>query len=88
MESSILNASAFVSPQKSGSALKSSQTFGREGSLNNAQTLPSSRWMHLTPAGFPSGMPGIWDDIDITMQHAPHPGLQFMDANLVIHPVF
>lgn len=29
--------------------------------------------MHLTPAGFPSGIPGIGEDIDIAIQHAPHP---------------
>jgi hypothetical protein len=32
--------------------------------------------MHLTPAGFPSGKPGIGDDIDAAMQHAPQSGRQ------------
>jgi hypothetical protein len=27
--------------------------------------------MHLTPAGLPPGIPGIGDDIEIVMQHAP-----------------
>lgn len=31
--------------------------------------------MHLTPEGLPSGIPGIGDDIDAAMQHAPHPDL-------------
>jgi elongation factor P len=30
--------------------------------------------MHLTPAGFPLGMPGIGLEIDGAMQHAPQPG--------------
>jgi hypothetical protein len=32
--------------------------------------------MHLTPEGFPSGIPGIKLDIDIAMQQAPHFSLQ------------
>ena len=30
--------------------------------------------MHLTPAGFPSGIPGIGEDIDNAMQQAPQSG--------------
>ena len=30
--------------------------------------------MHLTPAGLPPGIPGIGDEIDIAMQHAPQSG--------------
>jgi hypothetical protein len=32
--------------------------------------------MHLTPAGFPSGIPGIGEDIDKAMQQAPQEDLQ------------
>jgi len=32
--------------------------------------------MHLTPAGFPSAIPGIGDEIDNAMQHAPQPKRQ------------
>jgi hypothetical protein len=28
--------------------------------------------MHLTPASLPSGIPGIGDEIDKAIQHAPH----------------
>jgi hypothetical protein len=28
---------------------------------------------HLTPAGFPSGIPGIHDESDGAIQQAPHP---------------
>jgi len=34
--------------------------------------------MHLIPAGFPSGIPGMGEDIEIAMQQAPQPGLQSM----------
>ncbi len=30
--------------------------------------------MHLTPAGLPSGIPGIEEDIEIAMQQAPQSG--------------
>ena len=30
--------------------------------------------MHLTPAGLPSGIPGIGDVIETAMQHAPQSG--------------
>jgi hypothetical protein len=36
--------------------------------------------MHLTPAGLPSGMPGMGEDIDGAMQHAPHSGLQIIQV--------
>jgi len=37
--------------------------------------------MHLTPAGFPSAIPGIGDDIDKAMQHAPQPKRQSILQN-------
>jgi hypothetical protein len=42
---------------------------------NSMHLLSSVSCMHLLPAGFPSGIPGMGDDIDGAMQHAPHPGL-------------
>jgi hypothetical protein len=30
--------------------------------------------MHLTPEGFPSGIPGIGEEIEIAMQQAPQSG--------------
>jgi hypothetical protein len=74
----MLKASWLVVPQNSCSALKARQTFGRDATLNKAHIFSTRRWLHLTPAGVPSGIPGIGEDIEITMQHAPHPGLQFM----------
>ena len=42
-----------------------------------------SRLTHTTPAGFPSGIPGSGDDIDNAMQHAAHPGLQFISHHSI-----
>jgi hypothetical protein len=35
--------------------------------------------MHFIPAGLPSGMPGMGDEIDGAIQHAPHFLRHFMD---------
>jgi hypothetical protein len=53
------------------SALNCAQTTGLAGELKIAHLLLSSRWMHFTPDGFPSGIPGSGDDIDGAMQQAP-----------------
>jgi hypothetical protein len=39
--------------------------------------------MHFTPAGFPSGIPGIGEEIDIAMQQAPQSGRQSIDFDLL-----
>ena len=39
--------------------------------------------MHLTPAGLPSGIPGMGDEMEGAMQHAPQEVLQFMTAKLI-----
>jgi len=41
------------------------------------QRFLSSSCTQRTPAGLPFGMPGIGDEIDGTMQHAPQPTRQF-----------
>jgi hypothetical protein len=38
--------------------------------------------MHLTPAGLPSGIPGIMDEIERAIQHAPHPVRHSMFGSL------
>jgi hypothetical protein len=40
------------------------------------------------PAGFPSGIPGIGDDMDGTMQHAPHAWRQFIPDLIIIIETF
>jgi hypothetical protein len=40
--------------------------------------------MHLIPAGFPPGIPGIGDEIETAIQHAPQSDLHFID-NVLWH---
>jgi oxygen-independent coproporphyrinogen-3 oxidase len=44
--------------------------------------LSASSWAQRTPAGLPSGMPGMGEEIDGAMQHAPHPVLHSMAASM------
>jgi oxygen-independent coproporphyrinogen-3 oxidase len=37
------------------------------------QRLSGSNWAQRTPAGLPLGMPGIGEEIEGAMQHAPQP---------------
>jgi len=36
--------------------------------------------MHVTPAGFPKGIPGMNELIEGAIQHAPQPGLQSIEG--------
>ena len=65
-------------PQNSGSAMKAAHTAGLSSLPQIAHSYSSVRWIHLTPAGFPDGIPGMGDDIEGAMQHAPHPLLHFI----------
>jgi hypothetical protein len=38
--------------------------------------------MQRVPAGLPLGIPGIGDDMEITVQQAPQPGLQSMKFDI------
>jgi hypothetical protein len=60
-------------------------TAGRSGFPNNAQRKSARNCTHLTPAGLPSGMPGIGDEIEGAMQHAPQPERQFMKRKGIGH---
>jgi oxygen-independent coproporphyrinogen-3 oxidase len=55
-------------------------TTGRLGSPNRRQRRSASSWTQRTPAGLPSGMPGIGELIDGAMQHAAQRGRQSMRA--------
>ena len=46
-------------------------TAGRSGFPKIAHLKSGNNCTHLTPAGFPSGIPGIGEEIDGAMQHAP-----------------
>ena len=61
------------------------QTAGRSGRPKIRQRSSSSSWMQRTPAGLPSGMPGIGLLIDGAMQQAAQWGRQFMTAGLSPH---
>lgn len=50
-------------------------TIGLPSFPNSLHLLSSVSWTHRIPAGLPSGIPGIGDDIDGAMQHAPQPAL-------------
>jgi hypothetical protein len=65
-------------PHISGLGDKAEQTAGRSGRPNSRQCESSSSCMQRTPAGLPSGMPGMAELIDGAMQQAPQRGRQFM----------
>jgi len=52
------------------------QTLGLSGWPKMRQRLSSDSWAQRTPAGLPSGMPGIGEEIDGAMQQAPQPRRQ------------
>jgi hypothetical protein len=67
------NASLFVCPHISSEGRKRTHTSGRSGLPKSRQRLSCVSCTQRTPAGFPAGMPGIGEEIDGTMQHAPQP---------------
>jgi hypothetical protein len=67
-----------VFPHISSVGRKLTQTAGRSGCPKSAHRKSASNWTQRTPAGFPSGIPGIGDEILGAMQHAPHCGRQFI----------
>jgi len=74
-------ASSELLPQTSGSAANPPQTAGRSGCPKIRQYLSSESCTQRTPAGLPKGMPGIGEDIEGAMQHAPQPGRQSMETS-------
>jgi hypothetical protein len=81
----IAMASSLHDPHISSMGRKEPHTFGRSGDPKILQRNSLSNWMHGTPAGLPFGMPGIGDDIDGAMQHAPQPGRHFIFCSPVCH---
>ena len=70
------SASSRQLPHISGSGEKETQSAGRSGLPNRRQRNSASRFTQGIPAGFPSGIPGIGEEIDGATQHAPQPGRQ------------
>lgn len=71
-------ASSEDSPHISDEGFKLQQTLGLSGESNSLHRLSCVSWMQRTPAGFPSGIPGILEDMEGAMQQAPQPMRQFI----------
>ena len=71
-------------PHISGLGCNDPHTAGRSGDPKIRQRYSRSRFTHGTPAGFPSGIPGIGDEIEGAMQQAPHPGRQVVIFFIVL----
>ena len=54
-----------------GCGRKLTHTAGRSGLPNSAQRKSGNNCTQRTPAGFPRGIPGMADEMDGAMQHAP-----------------
>lgn len=63
-----------LAPHISAEGCKPPQKAGRSGWPKIRQRLSSASWMQRTPAGFPSGMPGIGLVMEGAVQQAPHEG--------------
>jgi len=74
---SIANASWAELPHISKEGFKRLQTAGLSGLPNRRQRLSGVNWIHRTPAGLPWGMPGMGDEMDGAIQHAPQPAVHF-----------
>lgn len=63
-------------------------TLGLAGLPNSLHLLSSVSCMHLTPAGLPSGIPGILDEIEGAMQQAAHPSLHSISTSFRLSLLF
>jgi hypothetical protein len=64
------------------------QTAGRSGWPKIAQEKSGVSCTHGMPAGLPCGIPGIGDEIEGAMQHAPHPERQsIQSAKRLVRPL-
>jgi len=67
-----------VVPHISSEACNPAQNAGRSGLPKIAHRMSSCNCTQRTPAGLPSGMPGIGLVMEGAVQQAPHWGRQFM----------
>lgn len=70
------------SPHISADGCKPPQNAGRSGWPKMRQRLSSASCTQRTPAGFPSGMPGIGLVMEGAMQQAPQLGRQGREADM------
>ena len=68
-------ASSLLLPQNSGSGVNPPQTRGLSFFPNSSHLKSSVKWAQGTPAGLPSGIFGIGDDMEGAIQQAAHPTL-------------
>jgi hypothetical protein len=61
------------------------QTAGRWSLPKMRQRLSPDSWMQRTPAGLPSSMPGIDDEIEGAMQQAAHPIRHSIQLSISLH---
>jgi hypothetical protein len=73
-------AASRVAPHISSDGCKLAQNPGRSGFPKIMQRLSASSWTQRTPAGFPSGMPGIGEVMEGAVQQAPQWSRQFIPA--------
>jgi oxygen-independent coproporphyrinogen-3 oxidase len=73
-------AASRVSPHISRDGCRPEQQEGRSARPKMRQRLSAASWTQRTPAGFPSGMPGMALEIDGAVQHAPQFSLQSMKS--------
>lgn len=69
----IASASSRSAPHMARCGRRRTQTSGRSALPNTMHRLSSLSCTQRTPAGLPSGMPGIGDEIEGAMQQAPQP---------------
>ena len=81
----IFRASSRQEPHISSSGCREPQTSGRSGLPKIRQRIFSSRLTQGTPAGLPSGIPGIGDVIEGAIQQAPHFSRQMIFFMVVYH---
>ena len=60
------------------------QTAGRAGCPKMRQRASSPSWTQRTPAGLPSGMPGIGELMDGAVQQAPQPDRHCIAVAIVL----
>ena len=77
-----------LSPHMLCVGLRPLQTGGRSGMPKIRQALRSSNCTHRIPAGLPLGIPGIGEEMEGAMQHAPQPGRQLSMNDTVSTSVF
>ncbi len=75
---SSVRASAGDRPHMSPDGCSRRHTAGLSARPKRPQRLSQESWTQRTPAGFPSGMPGMEEEIEGAMQHAPQPILHFI----------